>query len=173
MFVCAYTPRHANFKITWTDFSSLWTFSPVQKVEFCSWCWRCAAWPKTWNGEGRIYSSHNWLLREILTRWPGNSSEQSICLPNVFIHQCPIHLLHARRNPTVPLMCIPEQHSCQVHWGDTFLDTGVTQHLKSYRRCHVLAFSCVILVTLTPPLQSEMSVSLHLVPNVAWAYISL
>lgn len=77
------------------------------------------------------------------------------------------------RNPTVPLMCIPEQHSCQVHWGDTFFDAGVTQHLKSYRRCHVLAFSCVILVTLTPPLQSEMSVSLHLVPHVAWAYISL
>lgn len=167
MFVCAYTPRHANFKITWTDFSSLWTFSPVHKVEFCSWCWRCAAWPKTWNGEGRIYSSHNWLLREILTQWPGNSSEQSICLVSHSLAACSEEIL-------LSYWCASlKQHSCQVHWGDTFLDAGVTQHLKSYRRCHVLAFSCVILVTLTPPLQSEMSVSLHLVPNVAWAYISL
>lgn len=122
MFVCAYTPRHANFKITWTNFSSLWTFSPVHKVEFCSWCWRCAAWPKTWNGEGRIYSSHNWLLREILTRWPGNSSEQSICLPNVFIHQCPIHLLHALKKSYCPTDVHP--------WNSTAARyTGVTPFL--------------------------------------------
>lgn len=85
-----------------------------------------------------------------------------------------VHLLHALKKSCCSPWCASlEQHSCQVHWIDTFLDDGVTQHLKSYRRCHVLALSCVILVTLTPPFQSRMSVPLHLVWNVAWAYIRL
>lgn len=98
-------------------------------------------------------------------------SKAFVCLMCSFTGVTLLHVL--RKSYCSPWCASLKQHSCQVHWGDSFLDAGVTQCLKSYRRCHVLAFSCVIPVTLTPPLQSEMNVSLHPVSSVAWANISL
>lgn len=128
--MCAHTHRHTNFKIMWSDFSTLPMFLPVHKVKFCLWCQHCAAWPNMWNGEGRIYRTQSCLLHEILTQWLGNLNQQSFCLPNAFIHRCHLAL---RKSCCSPWCASLKQHSCQVHWGDSFLDAGVTQCLKSYR----------------------------------------